>query len=114
MDSEQSQERDWFREGNIQERVIEYLEDEEGFTILSPGHSFGSEQGLEIVAERNVDGVAIHRLVMVLGWPSPVHEQSESRGLVQSARPEATARSWIAQTLLDLALGRGDSPDVEL
>jgi hypothetical protein len=114
MHSEQRQDRNWFREGNIQERVIEFLEDEEGFTILSPGHSVGPEQGLEIVAERYVDGIAIHRLVLVLGWPGPVHEQSESQGQAHAARPEATARSWIAQTLLDLALGRGDSPDVEL
>ena len=58
MDGEKNREQDWFWEGNIQEQVIEYMRDEEGFTILSPGNPVGVEQGLEIVAERNLDGVS--------------------------------------------------------
>ncbi len=38
MDGERSREQDWLSEANVQERVIEYMRDEEGFTILSPGH----------------------------------------------------------------------------
>ncbi len=114
MDGEKGREQDWFWEGNVQERVIEYMRDEEGFTILSPGHPVGSEQGLEIVAERNLEGISIQRLVTVRGWPSLVYKRGPLQGQSRSTRPEVTARGWIAQAVLDLALGRGASPDVEL
>ena len=114
MDNDQDQEQAWFSEGSIQEQVIEYLRDEEGFTILSPGHPVEAEQGLKIVAERNNAGMSTQRLVIVLGWPDLVYEHGPSRGQLPSTRPEATARSRMAQTVLDLALGRGNSPDIEL
>ena len=114
MDGEKNREQDWFWEGNIQERVIEYMRDEEGFTILSPGHPSGVEQGLEIVAERNLDGGTVQRLITVRGWPSLVYRRGPLQGQSRSTRPEVTARGWIAQAVLDLALGRGASPDVEM
>jgi hypothetical protein len=114
MDGEWSREQDWFWEGNIQERVIEYMRDEEGFTILSPGHPAASEQGLEIVAERSLDGVSVQRLVSVRGWPSQLYRRGPMQGQPRTIRPEVTARSWMAQATLDLALGRGASPDLEL
>ncbi|MEO8287947.1 MAG: hypothetical protein ABI670_16080 [Chloroflexota bacterium] len=114
MDGDKSREQDWFWEGNIQERVIEYMREEEGFTILSPGHPVGAEQGLEIVAERTLDGYSVQRLVTVRGWPSLIYKRGPLQGQSRSTRPEVTARGWIAQSVLDLALGRGASPDVEL
>src|SRR5205809_8113691 len=114
MDGEWSREQDWFWEGNVQERVIEYMRDEEGFTILSPGHPMGAEQGLEIVAERTLDGVSTQRIITVRGWPSQLYRRGPMQGQTRTIRPEVTARGWIAQATLDLALGRGASPDLEM
>ncbi|HKP53011.1 MAG TPA: hypothetical protein VJ183_10195 [Chloroflexia bacterium] len=114
MDSEWNREQDWFWEGNVQERVIEYMRDEEGFTILSPGHPGGTEQGLEIVSERTLDNITVQRLVTVRGWPSPLYTRGSMQGQPRTVRPEATARGWIAQAVLELALGRGASPELEL
>jgi hypothetical protein len=114
MDGEKNREQDWFWEGNVQERVIEYMRDEEGFTILSPGSPMGVEQGLEIVAERNLDGVSLHRIVTVRGWPSMIYRRGPLQGQSRASRPETTARGWIAQAVLELALGRGASPDLEM
>ena len=114
MDTERNNEQDWFSEANVQERVIEYMRDEEGFTILSPGHPVGAEQGLEIVAERNLDGISIQRLVTVRGWPSQLYRRGPMQGQPRTVRPEVTARNWMAQATLDLALGRGSSPDLDL
>ncbi len=105
--------QDWFWEGNVQSRVLAYME-EEGFTILSPGHPSPAEQGLEIAAERQVEQGVSHRLVSVRGWPSALHTRGSLAGQPRSSSPEAMARSWIAQALLDLALVRGSDPDVEL
>jgi hypothetical protein len=114
MDGERNREQEWFSEGNVQERVIEYMRDEEGFAILSPGHPSGAEQGLEIVAERNLEGISVQRLITVRGWPSPTYRRGPLQGQPRTTRPEVTARGWIAQAVLDLALARGASPDVEL
>jgi hypothetical protein len=106
--------QDWFWEGNIQAQVLAYMQGEEGFTILSPGHPLPSEQGLEIAAERLVEQRVNHRLVSVRGWPSSLYTRGSLAGQPRSNSPEAAARSWIAQALLDLTLGRGADPDVEL
>jgi hypothetical protein len=114
MDGEWSREQDWFWEGNIQERVLEYMRAEEGFTILSFGHTVASEQGLEVVAERTTDEIPVQRLVTVRGWPSAVYTRGSMQGQPRTIRPETVARGWIAQAILDLALGRGASPELEL
>ncbi len=114
MEGEWKREDDWFWEGNVQARVIEYMKVEEGFSILSPGHPVPAEQGLEIVAERTNDGVSIQRLVVVRGWPSPLYTRGSLAGQPRNSRPEVVARGWIAQAVLDIALGRGADPDLEL
>src|SRR6187455_192663 len=114
MDSGRSRDQDWFWEGNIQARVIDYMRDEEGFTILSPGHPSSSEQGPEIVSERTLDGITVQRLATVRGWPSQLYTRGPMQGQPRTVRPEVTARGWISQAVLELALGRGASPDVEL
>ncbi len=105
--------QDWFWEGNVQARVLAYME-EEGFTILSLGDPSPAEQGVEIAAERNAEQQVSHRLVSVRGWPSALYTRGSLAGQPRSASPEVIARSWIAQALLDLALVRGSDPDVEL
>ena len=114
MSDEWPRSQDWFWEGNIQERVLEYMQREEGFTILSPGEPVAAEQGVEIVADRTVNGRSVHRLVSVRGWPSGLHTRGSQAGQPRSTRPEVIARGWIAQAALDLALSRGADPDVEL
>lgn len=105
---------DWFWEGNIQTQVLAYMRGEEDFTILSPGDPLPGEQGLEIAAERAVDQRVNHRLVSVRGWPSALYTRGSLAGQPRSSSPEVLARTWVAQALLDLALGRGADPDVEL
>jgi hypothetical protein len=114
MDGERIQSRDWFWEGNVQERVLDYMQNEEGFTVLSPGQPAASEQGIDIVAEQLVGGRPIHRLVTVRGWPSGVYTRGTLTGQSRGARPETVARGWIAQVVLDLALERGANPDLDL
>lgn len=106
--------QDWFWEGNIQVQVLAYMQGEEGYTILSPGQPLPSEQGVEIAAEKPLEGRVTHRLVSVRGWPSQLYTRGTQAGQPRASAPEATARTWIAQAILDLALGRGNDPDVEL
>ncbi|HMA36930.1 MAG TPA: hypothetical protein VKY74_20920 [Chloroflexia bacterium] len=104
----------WFAEEYIQACVLDYLQSMEGFTILSPGQALAPEQGIEIVAERPAGDRRVQRLVTVRGWPSTHHTRGERAGQPRSTRPEVTARGWMASLVLDLALGRGADPDVEL
>ena len=114
MDSEWRREEDWFWEGNVQARIVEHMKGEEGYTILSPGQPAPAEQGVEVLAERANDGITIHRLVVVRGWPSPLYTRGSLAGQPRTSRPEVVARGWIAQAVLDIALGRGGDPDLEL
>ncbi len=106
--------QDWFWEGNVLARVLAHMEEEEGFTILSPGDPSPAEQGVEIAAERLVEQQVSHRLVSVRGWPSSLYTRGSLVGQPRASSPGSIARSWIAQALLDLALVRGSDPDVEL
>jgi hypothetical protein len=114
MEGEWSREQDWSWEGNVQECVLEYMQNEEGFVILSPGQPMAAEQGLEIVAEHMVNDRAVHRLVSVRGWPSQVYTRGALAGQPRTTRPEVIARGWIAQAVFDLALNRGADPDLDL
>jgi hypothetical protein len=114
MDSGWNREQEWFWEGNIRTRVLEYMQQDEGFSILSSGHLTNSEMGIEVVAERVVGGHTVHRLVTVLGWPSHVYTRGTMAGQPRNTRPEVSARGWIAQAIFDLALGRGADPDLDL
>lgn len=112
--------QDWFWEVNIHSCVLDYMQHEEAFTILSPGQPVAGEHGLEIVAERRVRDEnanierSVHRLVSVRGWPSQVYTRGAMAGQVRSTRPEVVARGWLSQAVFDLALSRGADPDVEL
>ncbi len=114
MEGEWRRDQEWFWEGNVQARVLDYMQQEEGFTILSPGESLAAEQGVEIVAERAAGDQVVHRLVSVRGWPSTMYTRGALAGQPRTTRPEVIARNWIAQVVLDLALGRGADPDADL
>src|SRR4051794_15701932 len=114
MEAEWSRAQDWSWEGNIQERVLDYMQNEEDFVVLSPGQPSASEQGIEIVAEHDVNERPVHRIVSVRGWPSQVHTRGALAGHPRTTRPEVVARGWIAQAVFDLALSRGADPDLDL
>ncbi|HVF98234.1 MAG TPA: hypothetical protein VND68_00215 [Chloroflexia bacterium] len=106
--------RDWFWEGNLQERMLDYMQNDEGLTILSPGQPTAQEIGIEIVAEKLVGEVPVHHLVTVRGWPSGAYTKGRLAGQPRLARPDTIAREWMGQVVLDLALGRGADPEVSL
>ena len=114
MDGTAEHQQDWFWEGHIQACILAYMQETEGFAILSPGQPAAAEQGVEIVAERPMGDGFVHRLVSVRGWPSTHYTRGALVGQPRATRPEVVARSWMAQLVLDLALGRGADPEVDL
>lgn len=114
MPDEWSREDDWYWEGNIQAAMLDHMQNVEDFTILSSGQANPSEQGLEIVAEHQLESRSVHRLVSVRGWPSQLYSRGTQAGQPRITRPEVTARAWIAQLIFDLSLNRGADPDLDL
>ncbi|MEA2572816.1 MAG: hypothetical protein QOH93_114 [Chloroflexia bacterium] len=114
MEEQWRRSHDWFWEGNLQERVLDYMQNDEGLTILSPGQPTAQESGIEIVAEKMVGDMPVHHLVTVRGWPSNVYTKGKLVGQPRVARPETIAREWMAQAVLDLALNRGTDPELSL
>ena len=114
MEEKWRRSQDWFWEGNLQERVLDYMQQDEGFTILSPGQPTVQESGIDIVAEKMVGEVPTHCMVTVRGWPSSVYTKGKLQGQPRVSRPETVAREWMAQVVLDLALHRGADPELVL
>lgn len=114
MSKEWSREDEWFWEGNVQSAVLDYMRNVEEFTILRSGQPDSSEQGLEIVAERQLERLSVHRLVSVRGWPGQLYTRGSQAGQPRIVRPEITARAWIAQAIFELCLSRGADPDLDL
>jgi hypothetical protein len=114
MEEKWRRSHEWFWEGNLQERVLDYMQNDEGVTILSPGQPTAQESGIEIVAEKLVDSLPVHHLVTVRGWPSGVYTKGRLAGQPRMSRPDTIAREWMAQVVLDLALNRGADPEVNL
>ncbi|HEY0070122.1 MAG TPA: hypothetical protein VGE04_09170 [Chloroflexia bacterium] len=114
MEEKWRRSHDWFWEGNLQERVLDYMQNDEGLTILSPGQPTAQESGIEILAEKMVGDLPAHHLVTVRGWPSSVYTKGKLVGQPRASRPETIAREWMAQAVLDLALNRGADPELSL
>jgi hypothetical protein len=99
----------WPSQESVHQYVLRYLQDVEGFAVLSDGHHpIGGST--EIV----VEGQASHRLIIVRGWPQGISLLRTASGSIRKVRSEHLARSWMAALVLDLALNRGAAPDLDL
>lgn len=85
----------WYWEGNVQDRIVEYLESE-GWKILSRADTSTREAGKDIVATKNGEEL----WVSVKGYP----ERSVN----------TQARHWFSQALFDVVLYKDQNPDVWL
>ena len=94
-DNQFSDERPWYWEGNVQERIVNYLSSS-GWGISSSANTATREAGKDIVAVK--DGKELW--VSVKGWP----EKSIN----------TQARHWFSGALFDLVLYRDLDPTVLL
>ena len=89
--------RPWYWEGNVQTRIVEYLEREQGLEIVATADTAAREAGKDIVS-RSAGKAELW--ISVKGYP----ERS----------PHAQARHWFSQAMFDLVLYRDLSTEATL
>lgn len=78
-----------------------------GWTIISVADTATKEAGIDVLAERAVNRLAVE----VKGYPSERYASGKRRGERKPTRPPVQARHWYAGALLTTMLTRGSHPD---
>jgi len=106
---------DWFWEGNVQNRIIEYMVKNEGFQIIRSADPGKKERGPDIFAQRRLsDGSFERRRVAVKGYPSERYVDGERRGEKKRTDPSTQARHWFGEALLELVLAKSKDENLQI
>jgi len=104
---------DWFWEGNVQERIIDYMLNVEKFEILIKSNTFKKTRGPDILARKD----DLLRQVSVKGYPSDKYTTDfpgGKKGEKKKTRPATQARHWFSEALLELILAKSDREHLEI
>jgi hypothetical protein len=89
----------WFWEGNVQSKVVSYLEKQD-YKIVSTADTASHQTGIDVVAERG----GMRLWVTVKGYP---------KGTAKT-KPSVQASHWFKQAVFDIVAYRGRDRDVLL
>jgi hypothetical protein len=101
-------EKDWFWEGNIQQKISDYLI-LAGFTEVKTVNTALKDKGPDISGEK--DG--IKWVIEVKGYPSDKYVQDTDRytkGEVKRTNPPTQARHWFSEALTSILLTKSEDP----
>lgn len=104
---------EWVWEGNILEKIIEYMVNVEGFEILMKGDASKSTSRPDILARKG----NILRCVEVKGYPSQRHTPDflgGQGGELKRTPPLAQARDWFSEGLFELILRKSENVQIAL
>lgn len=105
-----TKQNDWFWEGNVQKRIIEYMKNAEGFEILESADTLSKARGPDILAEKS----GVKRIVSVKGYPSDKYVDGERAGLKKRTNPKTQAKHWFSEAILDLMRAKSAQPEIEI
>ena len=104
---------DWFWEGNVQEKIVQYMKDTEGFGIIETSDTRKKKPGPDILGERN----GVKRHVSVKGFPSKYYTSDfpgGKKGERKRTLSSNQARKWFSQALFQLILAKNDNISIEI
>lgn len=90
---------DWFWEGNVQTAVARHLV-EEGWSIESQADTASRQAGVDIVAVRGTDKLAVE----VKGYPTTTYARGRLAGTTKPTQPATQARQWFSHASLSALL----------
>ena len=106
--SEWDRTKDWFWEGNIQQKIIDFLENKEGFKIIR--FCDPKTKGPDILAERH----GILRQIEVKGYPSDKYATGPNEGQKKPTNPRLQAKHWFGEALLTLLIAKSNNTGLEI
>lgn len=99
---------EWHWEGNVQARLIAYLNDEQ-WSIKQSADTANNERGVDILATKGIRTLAIE----VKGYPSEYYRRGPQKGQMKPTNPSLQARHWFSNALLSALLLRESHPLAE-
>jgi hypothetical protein len=96
---------DWHTEARVQAMVVDYLV-RDGWQILSVADTARRERGIDIVAVREAETLAIE----VKGFPGRDYADLRRRGEKKRANPSGQATGWYGRAVLTAMLTRSRRP----
>lgn len=105
--------QDWFWEGNIQEKIANYMENKEKFVIIRKSNTGTKERGPDILAKRNT----VLRQVAVKGYPSDKYTQDclgGKKGEEKRTDPRLQAKHWLAEAIFEIINARSQNQNLEI
>ncbi len=108
-----SETQDWFWEGNVQHKIIEYMESFEHFKILKVADCRTKKRGPDILAVRDT----VIRYVEVKGYPSIRYTRDfpgGKKGEIKKTQSGTQARHWFSEALLNVILAKCKDNNLEI
>jgi hypothetical protein len=103
-------ESDWFWEGNVQKKIVGFMNRNEGFEIISTANTQTKERGPDILAEKG----GVRRIVSVKGYPSDKYTSGPNMGRKKPTQPTLQAKHWFAEAVFDLIRAKSARPEIEI
>jgi len=114
-DSKWNKTKDWFWEGNVQDKIVKFLTRTENFIIIKIADTQKKEPGPDILAKRKAGkGFTEIRYVAVKGYPSRYYTQGEKKGKVKRASRSTQARHWFAEAIMELILAKSRDENIQI
>jgi Holliday junction resolvase-like predicted endonuclease len=92
---------EWFWEGHIQEKIADYLQDKQGYIIISTSNTNKGEAGPDICAEK----FNVRLVVEVKGYPSTRYSRNYpggKKGDPKKTKPRKQTGHWFAEAILKI------------
>lgn len=96
---------EWHTEANTQRMLVEHLE-ANGWTITRTANTESGEHGIDVIAERDQEILAIE----VKGYPSLWHVRGPLKGQRKASSPNNQASKWFAHAIVPAMRVRSAEP----
>lgn len=99
----------WTWEGTVQARLVSWLE-QEGWTIERQANTSSSEHGIDVVASKNANRLAIE----VKGYPQATYARGAKAGQAKRWHPGAQARTYFGTGLHAAIVAHDAHPEMQV
>ena len=93
---------DWFYEGNISKKFVNYLK-ENGHNIIKDNSDNPKAKGIDIISKK---GDTTY-LTEVKGYPSEFYVSGEKKGQKKPTNPKLQAKHWLSEAILSCIFNYG-------
>ena len=98
---------DWFYEGNVSKKLVEYLKNND-YKIAKDNSDNIKAKGIDIIGIKN----GITELIEVKGFPSNYYVNGKNKGKIKQTKPKQQAKHWFSEVLLSCIYNYGNYKEI--